>query len=349
MNGNSKTQQLTNQLNEINSGRNSKPTTPTIILDNFIDNDYFSKSRQGSDQTQNNDIDVFDDEFDDGYGIDEDLATGVNAIGPTVGLKHVLVKYFESHTPLSPKDEVFVIGSFNRWSKKVKLDPIFDTTGKLVCFQTIIELELGIYKAKFLVNNEIKYSEYLPIATDKSGNVVNWFEVDNLPQETVEAGIVETHKIHHNKRKSSVSFFESQSSISQNPHSSLVTPQPVEQNEYTTEIPETFQNAYNTDEILPIDESFLYKNAIPDLPVYLNNNYLNKHFNIHHNNNSSDAGINLPKGSVKGLNSHIIPHVNLNHLLTSNIKNNVLGVACTTRYSGKFLTQIMYSPSDYDS
>lgn len=39
-------------------------------------------------------------------------------------------------------------------------------------------------------------------------------------------------------------------------------------------------------------------------------------------------------------------HVILNHLMTTSIRNDVLIVACITRYSGKFVTQIMHSPAD---
>lgn len=40
-------------------------------------------------------------------------------------------------------------------------------------------------------------------------------------------------------------------------------------------------------------------------------------------------------------------HVILNHLMTTSIRNDVLTVACITRYSGKFVTQIMHSPADH--
>lgn len=39
-------------------------------------------------------------------------------------------------------------------------------------------------------------------------------------------------------------------------------------------------------------------------------------------------------------------HVILNHLMTTSIRNEVLTVACITRYSGKFITQIMHSPAE---
>ncbi|RLV94802.1 SNF1 protein kinase subunit beta-3 [Spathaspora sp. JA1] len=44
--------------------------------------------------------------------------------------------------------------------------------------------------------------------------------------------------------------------------------------------------------------------------------------------------------------SSIPNHVILNHLMTTSIRNDVLTVACITRYSGKFVTQIVYSPAD---
>lgn len=39
-------------------------------------------------------------------------------------------------------------------------------------------------------------------------------------------------------------------------------------------------------------------------------------------------------------------HVILNHLMTTSIKHDVLSVACITRYSGKFITQVMHSPAN---
>lgn len=39
-------------------------------------------------------------------------------------------------------------------------------------------------------------------------------------------------------------------------------------------------------------------------------------------------------------------HVILNHLMTTLIRNDVLTVGCITRYSGKFVTQIMHSPAE---
>lgn len=90
----------------------------------------------------------------------------------------------------------------------------------------------------------------------------------------------------------------------------------------------------NTEEA---EEYFLNKFKVPDLPIYLNSTYLNKNFNNNNNNNNDNHELN-----------HIIPHVNLKHLLTTSIKDNIVCVGCTTRYEGKFITQVIYAPADYE-
>jgi hypothetical protein len=315
-----------------------KVTTPSILTDDFIDGDYFGKQEETTT--------TYDDD-DDGYGIDEDLASPVDDGTET---KNVNLKYVDGSKNLVMTDQVFVVGSFDRWAEKVMLEPDFDHQGQLF-FKTTLQLPLGIYRVKFIVNGQFSHTDALPIATDKSGNVVNWFEVGKMDSD-VEAGEVEKHQIIHNMRKSTPSILKNQSGSTLAEHdisqlqSRSGTPLPPNSPLYTQEVPQMFQTFMNsTDELLSIDEEFLHKHPIPELPVYLNNNYLNKHFHTHHTNGSDTANL-ANTNLMQGLNSHILPHVNLRHLLTSNIKNGVLGVACTTRYSGKFVTQIMYSPSD---
>lgn len=89
------------------------------------------------------------------------------------------------------------------------------------------------------------------------------------------------------------------------------------------------------------EQLFLDKYTVPDLPIYLNSTYLNKIFNEFQKHNSLG-------NNSSGLN-HIIPHVNLNHLLTSSIRDEMISVGCTTRYEGKFITQVVYAPCYYAS
>lgn len=247
----------------------------------------------------------------------------------------------------------------------------------------------GIYKLQFLVNNVITHSNYLPTATNSVGNIVNWFEVlpgyetiepyrdedrrQVNPQSkektlsttslTDYAGISRCNSVV--SRSSSIISKSSMLSMKITHLNSLTNlTEPKKAPIYTNEIPELFK--FDTDSDSMIDDSnetfdlnlskvvdsnqdqlfanmqrvakmnteeaevfFLNKFKVPDLPIYLNSTYLNKNFN-------NDV-------------NHIIPHVNLNHLLTSSIKEDTICVGCTTRYEGKFITQVMYAPCNYDT
>lgn len=149
--------------------------------------------------------------------------------------------------------------------------------------------------------------------------------------------------------------------------------------QYSNEIPEMFVN-YDYFKSKPADYELPEP---PQLPPHLNNVLLNKI--SQHSGNSSSNLIPSPSssstqqpplphgggglGSSSPSYSHKRPplrradssyyasnkeayhlsipnHVILNHLMTTSIKNEVLTVACITRYLGKFVTQIMHSPAD---
>ncbi|KAI5970893.1 hypothetical protein CANMA_000053 [Candida margitis] len=148
--------------------------------------------------------------------------------------------------------------------------------------------------------------------------------------------------------------------------------QPDKRLQYSSEIPEMFVN-YDYFKSKPADYELPEP---PQLPPHLNNVLLNK-ISQHSGNSSSNlipspsSQLNNPSQSSASSPSYAhkrpplrradssyyasnkeayhlsIPnHVILNHLMTTSIKNEVLTVACITRYSGKFVTQIMHSPAD---
>lgn len=98
----------------------------------------------------------------------------------------------------------------------------------------------------------------------------------------------------------------------------------------------------------------------PQLPAHLNNVLLNKmspnlqshqSSNISQSSNGNRPALRRADSSYYASNGEsyhlVIPnHVILNHLMTTSIRNDVLTVACITRYSGKFVTQVMHSPAD---
>ncbi|WLF79299.1 hypothetical protein PVL30_003051 [Lodderomyces elongisporus] len=152
----------------------------------------------------------------------------------------------------------------------------------------------------------------------------------------------------------------------------------VEKLEYSSEIPEMFVN-YDYFKMKPADYELPEP---PQLPPHLNNVLLNKISNSP--NSASNSSNTLPgppplnstmtqqgagsssisssynykrpplrradssyyASNKEAYHSAIPNHVILNHLMTTSIKNEVLTVACITRYSGKFVTQIMHSPAD---
>lgn len=118
------------------------------------------------------------------------------------------------------------------------------------------------------------------------------------------------------------------------------------------------------------------QNHAQNVPQLSSPKLQNGHHNHHHHHhshdgfkppilthNSSDFGSSTSGGSSKrpalrradssyyasnkeAYHLSIPNHVILNHLMTTSIRNDVLTVACITRYSGKFVTQIMHSPAD---
>lgn len=146
--------------------------------------------------------------------------------------------------------------------------------------------------------------------------------------------------------------------------SSFLANQPREAVTYSNEIPEMFVNYEYFKDKSPNYEL----PEPPQLPAHLNNVLLNKISNNQHQNhansipNVSDSVKILQDGfkrptlrradssyyasNKEALHLSVPNHVILNHLMTTSIRNDVLTVACITRYSGKFVTQIMHSPAD---
>lgn len=133
---------------------------------------------------------------------------------------------------------------------------------------------------------------------------------------------------------------------------------------YLSDIPEMFINYDYFKRQLPDFEL----PEPPQLPAHLNNVLLNKMNAANPSRDPSQlgAGPAVPGLTLKrpqlrradlsyyasnNQNYHLsIPnHVILNHLMTTSIRNEVLTVACITRYLGKFITQIMHSPADTTS
>lgn len=337
--------------------------------------DYFSYKKLLPQQELNNELCLPSNDNDDTL-FDDDAIYTPGLDNQEFLREAATIKYTDPS--LTTRDTVAIIGNFSNANTKtsngrsspsvssailyphiIKLIP-FLSESKVKYFHTDIVLPIGIYRCKFLINNkQTKISNEMAIATDKCGNVVNWFEVKPKSNQLYD------YYNNSNPSRISVNLGNNNKSYS-NPviqnlkannstTSSFNLTLTKEKHQYSKEIPEIYVpfipnlHSETPQPLAEIDPLFLEKHPLPELPIYLNNAYLNKQFNQQQNaGNHTPNGGHHPHGNsiMKGLNFHIIPHVNLNHLLTSNIKNNILTVACTTRYHGKFVTQIMYSPSE---
>ncbi|CAI4061520.1 hypothetical protein SKDZ_07G0590 [Saccharomyces kudriavzevii ZP591] len=236
--------------------------------------------------------------------------------------------------------KVYVTGSFTKWRKMIGLIPDANKNG---LFHVKLRLLPGTHRFRFIVDNELRVSDFLPTATDQMGNFVNYIEV-RQPQKKLTDDKKRFKKAYlmqpPTSDRSSIAL-----QIGKDPddfgdgytrfHEDL-SPKPSL--EYTTNIPAVFTDPsvmeryyYTLDrEQNQNDTSWL---TPPQLPPQLENVILNKYYATQDQFNENNSGA-LP----------IPNHVVLNHLVTSSIKHNTLCVASIVRYKQKYVTQILYTP-----
>jgi 5'-AMP-activated protein kinase regulatory beta subunit len=212
---------------------------------------------------------------------------------------------------------VYVTGSFTNWRKMIRL-----TRQENGEFATILKLPAGTHRMRFLVDNELRCSDYLPSATDSMGNLVNYIEVGD--EQVSDERPSQRPRIERNAH--SLVGDEDDDDLGENyerlkDDESVVHHEP--EREYGTEIPQVFTNPEVMDKFVSSD--FV---TPPVLPPHL-------------------EGVILNSDSTEKDNNSILPipnHVVLNHLATTSIKHNVLAVASISRYSRKYVTQVLYAP-----
>lgn len=279
-------------------------------------------------------------------------------------------------------------------------------------FSIVLKLPIGTHRMRFVVDNELRCSDYLPSATDSMGNLVNYIEVPfesdvysmpNIAPVVTTSSISDSpsgavagsggvnvaysddaysnyhpqdddsmeplHRVNSNhyapddRRESDSSSRQYQQQYNnqyQQPYGNDQAQQKKLQRATTAEKVANYDMS-NDDELLngggyerfqeelPADPVYKFTSEIPrvftdpevmeqfvssdfvtppQLPPHLENVILNS------NSNEKDNNSVLP----------IPNHVVLNHLATTSIKHNVLAVASISRYSRKYVTQILYAP-----
>jgi 5'-AMP-activated protein kinase, regulatory beta subunit len=147
------------------------------------------------------------------------------------------------------------------------------------------------------------------------GNLVNYIEVGDQEGSVEELNHEDQVVIHDEK-----SAGDGYERMEEDDEDGLIHEPVIE---YGSEIPSVFTDPEVMDRFVSSDYV-----TPPQLPPHL-------------------EGVILNSNSTEKDNNSVLPipnHVVLNHLATTSIKHNVLAVASISRYSRKYVTQILYAP-----
>lgn len=252
-------------------------------------------------------------------------------------------------------EKVYVTGSFTGWRKMIGLQKQEEEKTYLVT----LGLPVGTHRFRFVVDNELRFSDFLPTATDLMGNFVNYIEVTpehvqlhlkQLEEEQEEMAREEEESRLRTSRRSSVSSRGRSNSVfgftndeddmgdGYSRYHEEAEDAPAKTYNYVSDIPPIFEDPKVMEQYyLALEQRSRNRNqqdqawlSAPQLPPHLENVILNS-FNSQDRDNNSGA---LP----------IPNHVVLNHLATTSVKHNTLAVASVIRYKRKYVTQVLYAP-----
>ncbi|KAI8622309.1 5'-AMP-activated protein kinase beta subunit, interation domain-containing protein [Chytriomyces sp. MP71] len=220
---------------------------------------------------------------------------------------------------------VHITGTFNNWKQKIRL------TKSKTDFSTVIDMPAGeTHRFKFIVDDEWKCSEDLPIASDSEGNMVNYLDIVDEFGDGIHDGF---DGLAHDDNVTSY--------LGESPESSYASkiPQYLSwhlENQAAAAAaaaagmpaaaasPSSASGRKSTPPPLPSDPP-------PHLPPHLEKVFLNLPVPV---TSHRDDNLILP----------IPASVTLNHLYACSIRDGVMALSTTTRYKQKYVTTILYKP-----
>ncbi|PVH15154.1 uncharacterized protein CXQ87_002991 [Candidozyma duobushaemuli] len=231
-------------------------------------------------------------------------------------------------------EKVYVTGSFTGWRKMIGLQKQEEEKTYLVT----LGLPVGTHRFRFVVDNELRFSDFLPTATDSMGNFHVQLHLKQLEEEQEEMAREEEESKSRTSRRSSVSSRGRSNSVFgfTNDEDDMGDGY-SRYHEEAEDAPAKTYNYVMEQYYLALEQRSRNRNqqdqawlSAPQLPPHLENVILNN-FNSQDKDNNSGA---LP----------IPNHVVLNHLATTSVKHNTLAVASVIRYKRKYVTQVLYAP-----
>lgn len=216
-------------------------------------------------------------------------------------------------------EKVYVTGTIFQWNRKTRLHPVEGRPGELA---TTIHILPGTHHVRFLVDGQMQTSPDLPTTVDFGNNLVNYIEVspDDAKQVTTSA---------KQEKEPGLKPTPSQEDEAKAPKDRVV----IGSEMFSHGLPSYLRDFDQT------EDYELYQSAVseieklpnpPSLPGFLGKPILNA------------ATLFKDDNSVLNMPNHTV----LNHLATSSIKNNILAVSATTRYKQKYVTTIIYKPTE---
>ncbi|ABN66481.2 Glucose repression protein GAL83 (SPM1 protein), partial [Scheffersomyces stipitis CBS 6054] len=233
-------------------------------------------------------------------------------------------------------EKVYVTGSFTGWRKMIGLSKQPDNS-----FLITLGLPVGTHRFRFVIDNELRFSDFLPTATDQMGNFVNYVEVtpEHIQQHLSSLEDQEASSVSRGRTDSMWRLTNDDDDMG-NGYSRYHDEDNAtnEKNyQFINDIPPIFTDSKVMEQYyIAIDkqsksngqqQAWLHP---PQLPPHLENVILNNY-------NSSDRDNN---GGALPIPNHVV----LNHLATTSIKHNTLAVASVVRYKRKYVTQVLYAP-----
>ncbi|CCH44209.1 hypothetical protein BN7_3768 [Wickerhamomyces ciferrii] len=271
-------------------------------------------------------------------------------------------------------ENVFITGSFTGWRKMIKLTKDDPNSNR---FSITLKLPIGTHRFRFVVDNELQFSDHLPTATDHMGNFVNYIEIQQPDIQMSHDGSTNDDLLNNNNNNKQQQQTEKEQEqevqdqhqqYNQKPkHSfdqlSSNEKERKDSNLGLTNDDDDMGNGYSRfHEEASLKPKLNYVSDIPAVftdPSVMEQYYLTLDNNAQNNQNQAwltppqlpphleSVILNQFSTQDKSNSSGALPipnHVVLNHLATTSIKHNTLAVASVVRYKRKYATQVLYAP-----